>query len=257
MQFKDKVVVVTGGSKGIGKGIAMAFAERGAKVVISARKQADLEAAAGEIKAAGGQVTALVCDVTSQEQIDALVAETLAAYGPVDILVNNAGIAGSHKFLSYPDELWNKIIDINLTGVFRVSRAFAPQMVEKGGGRIIHIASIAGKKADRYMAAYAASKHGVLGLTKAMAVELNPAKITVNAICPGYVDTPMTDATIATMTEKTSLDEAGALKVLESLSPQQRLIDVEEVVEVALMLAGENARGITGQAINVDGGTVM
>ncbi|MDH5506618.1 MAG: SDR family oxidoreductase [Anaerolineae bacterium] len=257
MQFKDKSVVVTGGSKGIGKAIALAFAEQGAKVAISARNQAELDAAAAEIESAGGQALAVVCDVTDDQQVAELAAKVTAAFDVVDILVNNAGIAASHKFLDHPDKLWHKVLDVNLTGVYRVCKAFVPAMVARKSGRIINMASVASKIASPYMAAYTTSKHGLLGLTRSLAVELNPFNITVNAICPGYVDTPMVEGAIAYVTAKTGQTPDDARKVIESTNPQKRLIDAAEVAALTLMLAGEAARSITGQAINVDGGAVM
>lgn len=257
MEFKDKTVVITGGSKGIGRGIALAFAAQGAKVAVSARGQAALNETAAEIEQAGGQALAVTCDVTQQTEIDQLAAAVADKFGPTDILVNNAGIAGSHKLVTHPDELWHKLIDVNLTGVFRTARAFTPAMIENGGGRIINIASVASKAAMNYMAAYTAAKHGVLGLTRALAVELMKYQITVNAICPGFVDTPMTDGTIDNMVKYTGMTAEQARGFLENLSPQKRLMEVEEVVLVTLMLAAGQARGITGQVINVDGGMVM
>jgi NAD(P)-dependent dehydrogenase (short-subunit alcohol dehydrogenase family) len=175
----------------------------------------------------------------------------------VHIVVNNAGVAGSHKFLNHPDDLWERLLDANLTSVYRVSKAFVPGMVAAGWGRIINLASVASKVGQKYMAAYTASKHGVLGLTRALAVELNEHHITVNAICPGYVDTPMTDAAVANIVARTGRTEEETRDLLRNTSPQQRFIEPAEVAAVAVMLASEEAGGITGQAINVDGGAVM
>jgi NAD(P)-dependent dehydrogenase (short-subunit alcohol dehydrogenase family) len=149
------------------------------------------------------------------------------------------------------------MLEVNLTGTYLMTKAVAPGMVERKGGRIINLASVASKVGATYVAAYTASKHGVLGLTRALAVELNSHGITVNAICPGYVDTPMTDAAVANIVARTGRTEEEALRILENTNPQNRLIAPEEVARVALMLAEESSRGITGQAINVDGGAVM
>lgn len=251
-----KVALITGASQGVGRTIATTYAAHGATVILAARKLASLETVAAEIATAGGQAHALACDVTDLAQVAALAAAA-SEIGPVDILVNNAGMAGSHKFITHPDDLWMQIIEVNLNAVYRVTKAFAPQMVARRWGRIITIASIASRVGNRYMAAYTASKHGVLGLTRALAVELNPSNITVNAICPGYIDTPMTHATIDNMVQQTGRSAEEARAYLEQLSPQSRLIEPEEVANVALMLASEAARGITGQAINIDGGMVM
>ena len=251
-----QVVLVTGGSKGIGRAAALALAGAGADVAICARKMAELEPVAEEVQALGRRSFAAACDVTDAEQVNRLPAAIAEALGPIDILVNNAGASESHKFVGHPDELWARMLEINLTGVYRVCKAVVPGMIERKRGRIITIASISSKVGARYVAAYTASKHGVLGLMRALAVELNPYNITVNCICPGYVDTPMTDANVANMAARTGKPEAEIRKVIASGNPQGRLIAPEEVAAVAVMLAGEAARSITGQAINVDGGAV-
>jgi 3-hydroxybutyrate dehydrogenase len=252
-----RVALVTGASQGVGRAITLAYAEQGAEVILAARNVAALEQVAAEVTARGGRAHVIPCDVSDPAQIADMAAAAHERAGGVDILVNNAGIAGSHKLIGHPDELWERIIDVNLTAVFRVTRAIVPQMVEQRWGRIITIASVASRVGNRYMAAYTASKHGVLGLTRALAVELNPSGITVNAICPGYVDTPMTDGTIANIVTRTGRSPDAARDTLAATSPQNRLIEPEEITAVAVMLASEAARGITGQAINIDGGAVM
>ena len=252
-----KRAVVTGATKGIGRAIALTLAEAGADVVVSARSEADLEALQAEIAGRGRRALAIACDVTDAQQVNERLAKgALDAWGGIDILVNNAGNAGSAKFLGHPDELWQRMLAINLTSVYYVTKAFAPAMVAQGSGRIITIASIAGKVGGKYITAYTASKHGVIGLTRALAVELNQHGVTVNAICPGYVDTPMTDASVANMVARTGMSEQEARQALERMSPQRRLIEPDEVASVALFLALDASKGITGQAINVDGGEV-
>lgn len=252
-----RVALVTGASQGIGRVIALAYAAEGAELLLAARNVAVLEELAAEIIGQGGRAHVIPCDVSDPAQIEAMAATARELTGGVHILVNNAGVAGSHKFIGHPDELWQRMIDINMTGTFRVSRAIVPQMVERGWGRMIMIASLASRVGSRYMAAYTASKHGLLGLVRALAVELNPYAITVNAICPGYVDTPMTNATIANIARQTGRSPEAAHAALTSTNPQNRLIDPAEIAAVALMLAGTSAGGITGQAINIDGGAVM
>ncbi|HEY8324996.1 MAG: SDR family NAD(P)-dependent oxidoreductase [Ktedonobacterales bacterium] len=252
-----KRAVVTGATRGIGRSIALKLAEAGADVAVSARGEADLVALRGEIESRGRRALAVTCDVTDAQQVNERLAKgALDAWGGVDILVNNAGNAGSAKFLGHPDELWQRMLAINLTSVYYVTKAFAPAMVAQGSGRIITIASIAGKVGGKYITAYTASKHGVIGLTRALAVELNQHGITVNAICPGYVDTPMTDASVSNMVARTGMSAAEARQALERMSPQRRLIEPDEVASVALFLALDSSKGITGQAINVDGGEV-
>lgn len=249
--------VVTGAGRGIGRGIALALAEAGANVAVTARTQAELEQLVAEIRAMGRQSLAVLCDVTDPEQVKHMATTLIGGLGGVDILVNNAGNAGSHKFLNHPDELWHRMLSINLTSVYYVTKAFVPSLIEQRYGRIINIASIASRVGGSYIAAYTASKHGVLGLTRALAVELLPYNITVNAICPGYVNTPMTDASISNIVARTGMPASKAREALESTSPQKRLIEPEEVASIAVFLAMEINKGITGQAINVDGGCVM
>jgi NAD(P)-dependent dehydrogenase (short-subunit alcohol dehydrogenase family) len=177
-----------------------------------------------------------------------------ANFHPVDILVNNAGVGESHKFVDHPDELWQQHLEVNLTGTYRMCKAFAPTLIARGWGRIINIASVAGKVGGRYTAAYSASKHGVLGLTRSLALELAAHNITVNAVCPGYVDTPMTSRAIANIAERTGRTEQEARAILERTSPQNRLMAAEEVAAIVVFLASDLARGINGQAINLDGG---
>ncbi len=181
----------------------------------------------------------------------------LDGLGGLDILVNNAGNAGSHKFVNHPDELWQRMLAVNLTSVYMVSKAFVPTLIDQRWGRIINIASIASRVGGRYIAAYTAAKHGVLGLTRALAVEMLPYNITVNAICPGYVNTPMTDASVSNIAARTGMAQEQARATLEKTSPQQRLMEPEEVAAIAVFLAQESSRGITGQAINIDGGGTM
>jgi len=249
-----RVALVTGGSKGIGKAVALALATAGADVAVCARNPVDLEAVAEAVRSIGRRAFGAVCDVTDAEQVNRLPAAVGNALGPIDILVNSAGASESHKFAGHPDDLWSRMLEINLTSVYRVCKAVVPGMMERKWGRIITIASVSSKVGARYVAAYVASKHGVLGLMRALAVELNPYHITVNAICPGYVDTSMTDANVANMVARTGKSESELRKFLEGTNPQNRMITPEEVAAVAVMLAGESARGITAQAINVDGG---
>ena len=252
-----KRAVVTGAGRGIGRSIAIALAQAGANVAVTARTSLEIEQVVAEIQAMGRQSLAIACDVTDPEQVTHMSTTLTEGLGGVDILVNNAGNAGSHKFLNHPDELWHRMLSINLTSVYYVTRAFVPALIEQRYGRIINIASIASRVGGGYIAAYTAAKHGVLGLTRALAVELLPYNITVNAICPGYVNTPMTDASVSNITARTGMPESKAREALESTSPQKRLIEPEEVAAIAVFLAQEINRGITGQAINIDGGGVM
>jgi|SRR5579859_546055 len=249
--------VVTGAGRGIGRCIALALAQAGADVAVTARTQSELETLVAEIQALGRKSLAVCCDVTDADQVRHMAETLLAGLGGLDILVNNAGNAGSHKFANHPDDLWQRMLAVNLTSVYYVTKEFVPTLTNQRWGRIITVASIASRIGDRYIAAYTAAKHGVLGLTRALAVELQPHNITVNAICPGYVDTPMTDASIANIVARTGMSQAQARETLEKMSPQRRLMEPEEVAAIAVFLAQDIAKGITGQAINLDGGGVM
>jgi NAD(P)-dependent dehydrogenase (short-subunit alcohol dehydrogenase family) len=249
--------VVTGAGRGIGRCIALALAQSGANVAVTARTQAEIEQLVAEIQAMDRRSLAVTCDVTDPEQVRHMGTTLIEGLGGVDILVNNAGNAGSHKFLNHPDELWHRMLSVNLTSVYYVTRAFVPRLVDQHYGRIINIASLASRVGGSYIAAYTAAKHGVLGLTRALAVELLPYNITVNAICPGYVNTPMTDASVSNIATRTGMPESKAREILETTSPQKRLIEPEEVAAIAVFLAQDVNKGITGQAINVDGGSVM
>jgi NAD(P)-dependent dehydrogenase (short-subunit alcohol dehydrogenase family) len=258
LPLAGKRAVVTGASRGIGRSIALALAAAGADVAVTARTRAELDELADEIARMGRQAIAIACDVTNQRQVQTdLASRVLGAWRGIDILVNNAGASGSAKFLGHDDELWHRMLDINLTSVYYVTKAFVPAMVAQRSGRIITIASIAARTGAKYIAAYAASKHGVLGLMRALAVELNPSNITVNCVCPGYVDTPMTDRSIANVAARTGMGEQQARAALEKMSPQGRLVQPEEVARIAVFLADPASASITGQAINVDGGSVM
>jgi NAD(P)-dependent dehydrogenase (short-subunit alcohol dehydrogenase family) len=255
--LNGKIALVTGGGRGIGEACAVALAEAGADVAVCSRSSAEIDVVAGRIRAMGRRALAVVCDVTDADQIRRMAEDAHSQFGAVEILVNNAGLGRSHRFVDHPDELWDRMLAVNLTSAYHVTKAFVPKMIEARCGRIINIASVMSKIGGKYVAAYAAAKHGVLGLTRALAVELAGYNITVNAVCPGYVDTPMTDDNVANIVAKTGMPETEARKALEKLSPQNRLIEAGEVAAVVVMLAGGGARGINGQAINIDGGAVM
>ena len=245
--LNDKVALITGGGRGIGRAIALTFAQHGARVAVAARTREQVESVAQET---GG--IALTCDVSKPDQVAEIVAEIKP-----DILVNNAGIAESATLVNTTDELWHRHLSINLSGTFYCTRAALPAMLEKRWGRIINIASIAAKTGAPYIGAYAASKHGVLGLTRAIALEVAASGITVNAICPGYVDTDMVSRGVEQITAKTGRSQEEALEILKRMSPQNRLVTAEEVAAMALLLASEDGRGINGQGINIDGGSVL
>jgi NAD(P)-dependent dehydrogenase (short-subunit alcohol dehydrogenase family) len=259
MKLADRLAFITGGGRGIGRAIALAFAREGANVAVAARTLSQVNQVAKEIQSQFGlESLALKCDVQNTGNVTDCFDQFRLHFGRgPDIVVNNAGIAESELFVKSDESMWERHLNTNLGGTFRCTRAALPEMIERGWGRIINIASIAGKTGAPYVSAYAASKHGVLGLTRSVALEVATQGITVNAICPGYVDTEMTSRGIENIVAKTGKSADDALKMLEQMSPQHRMVTAEEVAAVALLLASEEGRGINGQAINVDGGTVL
>jgi len=256
-ELTSRVALVTGGGRGIGRAVALSLASAGADVAISGRKADVLEETVGAIRAIGRRAAAVVCDVSERGQVDALVAQVKQDLGNPLILVNNAGIAGSAKLSDTSDDMWEAMLRINATGAFYCMRAVVPMMVDAKWGRVINVASIAARTGSAYIAAYAASKHALLGLTRAVAAEVAARGVTVNAVCPGYVDTEMTDRSAAFISHRTGRDEADARKILEGFSPQKRLMTAEEVASLATYLCSEAARGINGQGIVIDGGAVQ
>ena len=254
MSLNGKTALITGGGRGIGRAIALAFAHHGARIAVAARTAEQVEQVASEI---GNDAIALVCDVSDPESVGRMFSDMRDRLGDADILVNNAGIAESATAVNTTDELWNRHLSINLSGTFYCTRAALPAMLKNRWGRVINIASIAGKTGAPYVVAYTASKHGVIGLTRTIALEVATKGVTVNAICPGYVDTDMVSRGIEQITQKTGRTSEEALDSLKKMSPQNRLVTPEEVAAVALLLASDEGRGINGQGINVDGGGVL
>ncbi|HWP54440.1 MAG TPA: SDR family NAD(P)-dependent oxidoreductase [Pyrinomonadaceae bacterium] len=258
MKLQNRLAFITGGGRGIGRAIALEFAREGASVGVAARTVDQVEAVAREVTDLGVKGLALKCDVQNTGWVNDAFGEFRAHFGRgPDIVVNNAGIAESQLFIKSDEPMWERHLNTNLGGTWRCTYAGLPEMIERGWGRIINIASIAGKTGAPYVSAYAASKHGVLGLTRSLALEVAAQGITVNAICPGYVDTEMTSRGIENIVAKTGKSAAEALAALKRMSPQNRMVTAEEVAALALLLASEEGRGINGQAINVDGGTVL
>jgi NAD(P)-dependent dehydrogenase (short-subunit alcohol dehydrogenase family) len=258
-KLDGKLALITGGGRGIGRAVAHVFAREGASLALVARTASEVERVAAEMRAEFGVETfGAACDVSDAAAVKRAFVDLFEKFGRgCDVLVNNAGVAESAPLVKTDDEMWQRHLAINLTGTFLCTRAALPAMIERGWGRIINVASIAAKTGAPYIAAYAASKHGVLGLTRSVALEVAMKGVTVNAICPGYVDTDMTTRALDNIEAKTGRSAIDSLEAIKRMSPQQRLIAPEEVAAVALLLASDEGRGITGQAINVDGGTVL
>lgn len=258
-KLQNRLALITGGGRGIGRSIGREFAREGAEVIVAARTREQVDRVAAEIGAEFNTKTlAVTCDVSDLSSVEEMFSQVRESCGrSPDVLVNNAGIAESAPFLKTDNELWRRHIEINLSGTFYCARAALASMIAQRWGRVINIASIAGKTGAPYIAAYTASKHGVLGLTRSIALEVATKGVTVNAICPGYVDTDMTTRGIENITRKTALTAEQAMESIRKMSPQNRIIEPEEVAALALLLASEEGRGINGQAINVDGGSVL
>lgn len=246
------VALVTGAGRGIGRAVAVRLSKAGYRVALTSRSADELEAVA---KACPGPALVRPCDITDASAVEDLFAGVEREWGPVEVLVANAGAGVSASVARTTDEQWQRMLDLNLTAPFRCLRRAIPSMVEGGTGRIVVIASVAAKIGEPYISAYTASKHGVLGLVRSAAAELARTGVTVNAVCPGYVDTPMTDATVAGIVAKTGRSPEEARAALEAKQPIGRLITPDEVAEAVMTCVRNGA--MTGQGINVDGGALQ
>lgn len=253
----NRVALVTGAGRGIGRAIALAYAKEGARVVLTARTAEELDEVAGQIRERGATALTLAADLSDRAVARQIVADAEAAVGPIEILVNNAGIGSSSKPLpvvDFDDDFWDKTLALNLTTPYLLCKAVLPGMLSRRWGRIINVASINGKIGSLHGAAYAATKHGLLGLTRTLALEVAAHGITVNAICPGPVHTVMNDRRI----EYDANRQGIAFEELEArLTPIGRRLEPEEIAPLAVYLASDGAATIVGQAINVDGGVLM
>ncbi len=245
--------LITGGGTGIGAAIAVRLAGAGARVTVAGRRPEPLRKVADGLAAA----QAVPFDVTDEAALEAGLATATENFGPVDILVNNAGAAESTPFGRTTTKTWRAMLEVNLTGVFLVSRAVLPTMVEHGWGRIVSIASTAGLKGYAYVAAYCAAKHGVIGMSRSLALEVAQKGVTVNVVCPGYTETGLLGGSVANITDKTGMSEDEARAQLIESNPQGRFVSPKEVADTVAWLVGPNTDAITGQAIAVAGGEVM
>lgn len=247
MTLTGKHVVVTGGGTGVGAAIAHAFAQAGAKVTIMGRSEAPLKAQGLPYQ---------LCDVTEAASVAAAFDAARGELGVVDIVIANAGAAVSKPFAEMKPSDLTAMLDVNLMGVFNVWQVALSDMKAAGWGRMIAIASTAGLKGYPYVSGYCAAKHGVIGLTRALSTELARTGVTVNAICPGYVDTPMLDRSLENIVEKTGMTKEEAAKLLKAGNPQKRFIQTDEVAGAALWLCSEAAKSVNGHALSLSGGEI-
>lgn len=246
MRLNGKVSIITGSASGIGQATALKFAREGAKVVVCDLNQAGVDAVVELVKAAGGEACGFVVNVTNKEQIAAMVAGVKEKYGRIDVLVNNAGIVADAQLHKMTDEQFDRVIDINLKGVYNCAKAVIDTMIEQGGGVILNASSVVGVYGNFGQTNYAAAKFGVIGFVKTWAKELGKKGIRANAVCPGFVATPILSA----MPEK-------VIQAMEERVPMKRLAQPEEIANVYAFLASDEASYINGAAIEVTGGLVL
>jgi len=257
MRLTNKVALVTGAGRGIGRAVALRFAAEGARVALLARSSADLEGLAAAINSSGGHAVPIPADVTSEDSVQRAVRQTLAELGPIDVLVSCAGIYRVVRFWEQTLEEWKQVFDVNVHGAFIVTKAVVPGMIERGSGRIISLASTAGKWGTAQQAAYNASKHALLGMMRCLALETAQFGLRVNAICPSYVDSPMVDEQFPALAKLRGMTEEDLRASLEAGTPIGRLIRMDEIPPLAVYLASPESEGMTGQAITLDGGRLF
>ena len=248
-----RCAMVTGGGRGIGAATAIALAEAGASVALAGRNESQVVEVAAQLRGDGLKAFAFRCDVTDPRQVRELALSAREAMGRIDVLINNAGTATSNPLGKISLAEWEHIMAVNATGTFLCTQTVYPSMVERAWGRIVNVASLAGLEGDRYIAAYVAAKHAVVGFTKAVAAEAEGTGVTVNAVCPGYVDTPLTDETIARIMHLTGKSWHDALRSILEQAGQPRLIRAAEVAEAIVALCSDQAASRNGEVVILDG----
>jgi NAD(P)-dependent dehydrogenase (short-subunit alcohol dehydrogenase family) len=256
-RLAGKVVVITGASSGIGEAIARRFASEGATLVLAARSVDKLSALEGELVAEGGSATSMRCDVGQDDDVAELARFVLEGHPRVDVLVNNAGTYLARRFVDYTMDDWQTIINVNLFGTVRVTQAFLGGMQANRSGSVINVASTAGKYGSLYQSTYNASKHGVVGLTRCLALEMAASGVRVNAICPGLVDAPMTTDNLGDYGEILGLSKDDMTERMLQKVPIGRLLTSDEVAHLAVYLAADESLGMTGVAITLAGGMLL
>ena len=256
-RLENRNALITGGSRGIGKEIARRFVEEGASVCLCARGEGALNETAEELRQTGGRVVAYVTDVSDRGRVEEMVGHALAEFGVLDILVNNAGMTKSGRFMDYSFEDFERVVKVNLYGVFHVTRAVLPSMIEQKRGKILNIASTAGKWGSMNQSAYNASKHAVVGLTRCLALEMAPFHINVNAICPAGVEGDEIESLVEHWATQMGVSKEEARKNITSRSPIGRFIYPEEVASLAVYLASDESDAMTAQSLSLCGGYLM
>ncbi|MDQ7092861.1 SDR family oxidoreductase [Desulfosporosinus sp. PR] len=249
-RFGDKVALITGAGSGIGRATALAFANEGAKVTVADLQIEKCQEVVSQIKSMGGEATAVKCDVTIAKEVEEMISNTIKVYGSLHFAVNNAGVEGAHAgTIDHTEEIWDRVIDINLKGVWLCMKYELPEMQKQKSGAIVNVSSAAGLIGSAGTAAYTASKHGVVGLTKASALEFAKQHIRINAVCPGFIRTPMLETIINS--------HPGVEEQLIAREPIGRLADPDEVAQAILGLCSNASSFITGVSLQVDGGLTL
>jgi meso-butanediol dehydrogenase/(S,S)-butanediol dehydrogenase/diacetyl reductase len=257
MKLEDKIAVVTGGGRGIGQAIAVALAREGADVVVAARTSEEIENTVKKIEEIGRKGAAIVVDLNQRSNIASFVEQVYSHFSDIHILVNNAGIGSGQNpklVVDFDDDFWDTTISLNLTAPYLLMKAFLPKMIAQGWGRVINLSSVTGKMGYPLGAAYAASKHGIIGLTRTAALEVAATGVTINAICPGAVRTAMLLKRLEVGAAQSGTPVA---EIEKSVNPMGRLLEPEEIAALAVYLTSEDAGGITGQSYNITGGSLM